>query len=314
MKNRLPLTFIALTVCLTCGSWAKDDKASPSPAKAAAECAGAADIAAIRATEGTFKKAFDGGDAKAVAAHWSKEGEFVDENGRRLEGRDAIEKEYKAFFAANPGARITSHIDSLRLVGADVAIEDGTASVENVSAGAPSGSRYTVVHAKRDGKWLMCSVRETLVETPSNYPHLADLNWLIGTWVTENQGVELQMTCSWTANKNFIEQKFESRKGKEVLSSGTQFIGWDPVDQDIASRVFSSEGGNALGIWTPNGSGWIVKSSGTMHDGTPTSAVNILTRLDDNGFSWRSVNRTAGAFRVLDTNEVILKRKQAAAK
>ena len=191
--------------------------------------------------------------------------------------------------------RIISTIERLRLVNAETAIEDGTEAVEPARAGAPGTSRYTVVHVKRDGKWLMWSVRETRIDTPSNYGHLEDLENMIGTWVAENQGVEFEVTCRWIANKNFIEQNFRSQQGSQTIASGTQIIGWDPAKQRITSWAFTSEGGHAVGLWRPHDTGWLVESAGTLIDGTPTSAVNILTRLDDNAVMWRSVNRTAGA-------------------
>jgi uncharacterized protein (TIGR02246 family) len=316
MKSYWPFALVALIVAQSRGSWAQDDaqkkdNAAPPAATAAADPAHEAELKAIRESATGFKQAFDSGDAKAVAALWAKDGEFVDESGRRLQGQEAIEKEFAAFFAANPGAKITSRIEQLRLVNAETAIEDGTDSVEPTPAGAPGKSRYTAVHVKRDGKWQMWSVRETRVDTPSNYGHLEDLEGMIGTWVTENAGVEFEATSHWIADKNFIEQSFKSQQAGETIASGKQIIGWDPASQSITSWVFSADGGHAVGRWHPHETGWLVESVGTLSDGTPTSAVNIISKLDNNAIVWRSVDRTAGAFRYLDTNEVVLKRKPA---
>jgi uncharacterized protein (TIGR02246 family) len=270
-----------------------------------------AELAAIRETMTTFKSAFDSGDAQAVADHWTTEGEFVDESGRRLQGREALAKAYGEFFKANPGAKITSTIERLRLINFETAIEDGTDEVDPAPAGAPGASRYTAVHVKQDGKWLLWSVRETRVDTPSNYGHLQSLEAMVGSWVAENEGVEFQADCHWIANKNFVEQKFHARRGDQTIASGTQIIGWDPATERIASWTFTSDGGHATGSWQPSENGWLIESNGTLADGTPTSAVNIISHLGDNAVAWRSVNRTAGAFRILDTNEVVLKRKPA---
>jgi len=40
--------------------------------------------------------------------------------------------------------------------------------------------------------------------------------------------------------------------------------------------------------------------------------VNVLTKLDENAYSWQSVQRTAGGQSLGDTDEVILKRTPAA--
>lgn len=314
MNHSCLFASIALMIALSGVSWAQEKAQAKADTKSATDAAAIADLAAIRDTGASFKKAFDAGDAKEVAAHWTEDGEFIDETGRRLQGRDELAKEFAAYFAANPGVRITSTIERLRLVNAETAIEDGTDIVEPVPAGAPGMSRYTIVHVKRDGKWLTWSVRETRIDTPSNYGHLEDLEKMIGTWTAENKGVEFEATCRWIANKNFVEQTFRSRQGGQTIASGTQIIGWDPAGERITSWTFSSDGGHAVGHWQPHESGWMVESSGTLIDGTPTSAVNILRQLDENAVVWRSVNRTAGAFRVLDTNEVVLKRKPAGKK
>ena len=60
----------------------------------------------IRAAAKSFVEAFDRGDAKAVAAHWTENGSLVDDQGRVFKGRKAIEEEYAAFFKAIPGVKI----------------------------------------------------------------------------------------------------------------------------------------------------------------------------------------------------------------
>jgi uncharacterized protein (TIGR02246 family) len=294
---------IALGIAVNGGVWGQD---STQPGVDAA-----AELAAIRATEASFQAAFDKGDAQGVAAHWTEDGEFIDETGRRLRGREEIEAAYADFFAANPDARITIHIEELRLVNPETAVEDGTDEIDPPPAGAPATGRYTVVHVKRDGAWRMWSVRETRVDIPSNYAQLEALEPMIGTWVAENNGVDIEIKCRWIADKNFIEQTFVSRQLGKKLASGTQIVGWDAAAQQVASWVFTSDGGHAVGKWTPRENGWTVESLGAMSDGTPTSAVNVLTHLDANAVAWQSVNRTAGAFRILDTDEIVLRRKAA---
>ncbi|MFN0018568.1 MAG: hypothetical protein ACKVP0_09930 [Pirellulaceae bacterium] len=47
---------------------------------------------------------------------------------------------------------------------------------------------------------------------------------------------------------------------------------------------------------------------GTTGTGTPTTAVNTLTRLDDNVCVWQSTNRAAGGQALPDTDEVVMQR------
>src|SRR5262245_7654727 len=68
------------------------------------------DKAAIAKNAETFLEAFHKGDAKALAALWTSDGDYTDQNGRQLKGRDAIEKAFAGLFADNKGLKL--RIDS----------------------------------------------------------------------------------------------------------------------------------------------------------------------------------------------------------
>lgn len=263
--------------------------------------------AAIRQSAQAFTDAFNRGDAKAVAALWTKDGEYIDETGNRFAGRDAIEKEYARFFAAQPKAKISVVVDSLRQVNENTAVEDGHAMVE---LGPASGGRsqYTATHSKVDGKWLMSSVRDASVGSPSAAGELRDLEWLVGSWIAEEGGGTMEASCRWIANKNYLERTYTVSRDDKVVSSGVQVIGWNPQSRRIQSWVFTSDGGHAVGLWTPRKNGWEIETRGMTADGTPTQAVNVLSRIDDGAFSWQSVDRAAGGVSLADTEEVLLKR------
>ncbi len=79
--------------------------------------AGGAEVdKAIRETAQRFADAFNKGDAKAIAALWTEDGDFVDEAGERTVGREAIGKKYAAFFAENSDGKIEVIDDSVRQV------------------------------------------------------------------------------------------------------------------------------------------------------------------------------------------------------
>jgi uncharacterized protein (TIGR02246 family) len=123
--------------------------------------ASAAELSALRETSREFVTAFNRGDAKAVAALWTEDGEYVDDAGRVFSGRESIEKEYAAFFAANKGVQMHLAIDSLRLLSPEAAIEDGRARLDPAPPGAPGTSKYTAVHVKANGHWRMSTVTTT---------------------------------------------------------------------------------------------------------------------------------------------------------
>src|SRR5262249_14967778 len=148
--------------------------------------------------------AFGKGDAKALAAFWTPEGDFTDLTGHKLVGREAIEKAFAELFAEHKGLDLRIDITGLRFVTAEVAVEDGTTSVLHPDGAPPARSRYTIVHVKKDGKWLLESVRQAAYTPPSNYEHLKGLEWLIGEWVDDVPGGEAaRISFEWTDNQNF---------------------------------------------------------------------------------------------------------------
>src|ERR1700736_3939556 len=158
-----------------------------------------------------FVEAFHKGDAKAVAAFWAPDGDYIDHTGLELKGRAAIEKALAAMFAANKGLKVRIDGASLRFVTPDVAIEDGTTEVFPPGGGSPSKARFTNVHVKKDGKWLLSSVRESAFVPPGNFRHLSGLAWAIGKWAGEaDHGVMERLSVAWSDNQNFIKATFST--------------------------------------------------------------------------------------------------------
>ena len=307
-------TVFALLIVISgaCLGLAQENKSSLPGKKPPIELRESArELAAIRAESLAFVAAFNKRDAKAVAALWTEDGEYVDDAGHTFAGRDAIKKFYAQFFAENAKSEIRIIIDSLRLLSDDAAIENGRAVLEPAPAGAPGISNYTAVHVKVDGKWLMASVRDTWVETLSAHQNVADLEWLIGVWIAEEYGVKNKSVCRWVANKSFVERKYTIKHVDGTTTSGVQLIGWNPQEGYVQSWDFSPDGGHAVGVWFPRQGGWTAEMRGMTGDGTPTTSVNLLIRLDDNAYVWRSVQRMAGDIALPDTDEVVLKRQPA---
>ena len=268
--------------------------------------------AAIRQTADDFVQAFNRGDAAAIARLWTVDGEYLDGAGKRFVGRDAIEGEYARFFDEQPGAKIEITIDAIRPLGADAAIEDGHASLLPRQPGAPASSAYTAIHTKVDGRWLMASVREPAAEQSASADPLDSLDWLVGSWNAEQNDGKMDVTFRWVANHNFLERVYSVEQGGRITTSGVQLIGQDPVSQEIQSWNFTSDAGFAVGDWIAQPDGWAIVTRGKLPDGTTTSAVNYLTRLDENTLSWQSRERKAGKISLPDTDVVRLTRVKAA--
>jgi uncharacterized protein (TIGR02246 family) len=309
-------------IALLCGALQAQIKPRPAgdkPARAATadesqareEDTRVRELTALRASSAAFQNAFNQHDAQSLAEQWTVDGEYVDEAGRVYRGREAIEKEYQDYFAVNDDVKIAIVVDALRLLSDTAAIEDGRTYLEPLPAGAPAMGRYTVVHVKVGDKWLMSSVREGRIETPSGYNNVADLEWLIGTWTAEEHGAKMVSVCRWVANKSFVQRTYTVTHADHSQASGVQIIGFNPAAGHVQSWNFSSDGGHAIGVWTARDGGWQAELEGVTGEGVATSAVNVLTKIDDNAYSWRAVQRTAGGTALPNTDEVVMKRAPA---
>ena len=232
----VPVLAISSLVCVAC---AAEKPAAANPAEAA-----------IRATADAFVQAFNRGDAKAVAALWTAEGSVLDDRGATIKGRKAIEGQYAALFKAYPGATMEVTVSSVEFPAPSVALENGVARVIHRD-GPPVASRYTAIHVLEGGKWLMANVRETAVPLASGPGRLEALSWLIGSWTAKTEGVTVQTTFRWIANKSFIQRDYSVQQKGAAAMSGTQIIGWDPQENRLRSWTFDSSGGHGRAFGRP---------------------------------------------------------------
>ena len=282
-------------------------KPAPVEESAATKSQSAAERA-VRKAASDFDQAFNAGDAEKVAGLWTTDAEYIDEDGERYAGRDTIKKEYADFFAANPQAKISSVTDAVRVINDTTAVEDGRALIQPPPAGAPGSSRYTAIYVLHDGKWLLASVHDMRVASPSNYHKLDDFEWLIGNWRAGEGDNRVETNCRWLKNKSFVERTYQVITAGLPASSGTQIIGWDPETQQLCSWNFSSDSGYAKETWKPLANGWWSQSAGVLGDGTKTTAVKVFQKLDDDTLSMKSTDRTLGGVRLPDLKEVIFRR------
>jgi uncharacterized protein (TIGR02246 family) len=261
---------------------------------------------AIRQAADAFADAYNRGNADAIAARWTPDGEYTIGNAT-VKGRKDIARTYGEFLRANPGSKMKVKIDSVRVLAPTVAIEQGTASVEGSSNGPPSSSAYTAVHVKQGDEWLMASVRESDIPTSAG-EELTDLGWLVGTWMASGDKAKVEMTFAWIADKHFLRGETTITSNGKSSPGGMQIIGKDAQSGRIVSWFFNADGGHGYGAWSKAGKRWLINTVGTTATGVPTSSVNVLYRADENIASWRSVNRKAGNMPLPDATEVVIER------
>ena len=255
-----------------------------------------------------FIEAFNKGDAKAVAAFWMEDADYIDEVGHEYKGKAAIEKLYEKVFAANKGAKLEIHVLSTKLLSPEVGCEDGITEVTPADGGPSTSARFTAILVKKNGEWYFQSVRDSIAHPPSNSEHFEELDWLIGEWVGEDKGESMTASYSWAENQNFIVSTFATTLNGIPVIGGTQWIAWDAIEKKIRSRSFYSGGGFGEAVWTQEGDKLIIKTTAKTAQGKKVSATNIATKTDVDHMTWQMTKLTVDGEVLPDPKPMKLKR------
>jgi uncharacterized protein (TIGR02246 family) len=247
----------------------------------------AADRDAIRKAIDSLAAAFRKGDAKAVAGHWTAEGEYVSDDGTTFRGRAALEKAYAESFAKNPGNALEVEIDAIRFPSRDTAVVGGHFKLRGEKSGELVVSRCSFLYTREDGNWLIASASES----PGDGLSVRDLEWLIGTWEAKRDGTVVTTRYEWTANKSFLRCQFSVRQDGQTYG-GMQMIGKDPSTGLLHSWTFEDSGGIGGADITRDGKKWVHEASGVTPDGRVLAATNLMTPIDADSFLWQTVERS----------------------
>ena len=287
---KMPLTTILMAFSLTLAGVASDAGASAKqPASEQKNQSSPAD----QTTGDDFRKyeeAYNKGDAKTLAGFYSDDVDYIDQDGAEVKGRDAMERLLADNFQQNPGAKLAMTTEEIKQLTPDVKVSRGLAIVTPAN-GAAEATRYTAVRVRAGDHWEISQLTERKAPPPSAYSKLEVLGWLAGTWQDKSGDQTIQSKINWAGDKNFLVRTINV-KGDQSATDGWEIIGWDPVRQQIRSWIFDSNGGFGESSWVNNGEDWLIRASNVLPDGSRSTAENVLTRVDDNKFTWESQNRT----------------------
>ena len=133
---------------------------------------------------------------------------------------------------------------------------------------------------------------------------------MVGDWVDESEGSRVVVNIRWADKQSYLIRTYHVELRGQKASSGTMFIGWDPLTEQIKSWVFDSEGGHGEGFWTRTGANeWIVKASGVLRDGRPTSATHIHTIVNKDAVKTSSIDRIIGGQIAPDILDIVMVRQ-----
>jgi uncharacterized protein (TIGR02246 family) len=269
------------------------------------------DVRAVNDLLASFVKAYNAKDAKALGALFTSDAEIADEDGEVTRGHDAIVNRFSGIFKENGGDQLAVNSDSLRFLGTDLAIEEGTASLSTGADTPPRTNRYSVIYAREGGRWLHARIRD---EPPEDDPHerLGELEWMLGEWVNESDDAAVFTSCKWSDDGNFLLRDFDVDVEGRIALRGTQRIGWDGQRKQFRTWVFDDRGGFAAGLVSRDGDRWVIQSTGVRSDGQSVSVTNAITILGKDRLRWESFDRTVGGRAVPGTDRFILVRRAPA--
>jgi uncharacterized protein (TIGR02246 family) len=245
-----------------------------------------------------------------LADHWSPDAVYLNRtSGEEVVGRTAIAEQFKTLFEEQPDLKLEVNVESIQFISPTVAVEHGRTKLLAPNA-EPEEIDYTAVNVKREGKWLLDRVTDKAKEiVPSHYEQLKVLEWMVGQWTGAADDAEIEVDCDWTKNQNFLTRAFKISFDDDTSFSGMQVIGWDPAANTIRSWTFDSDGTFAEATWQKKGDRWFLRNRGTLSDGRTATMINVMKKVDDDSFTWQTIERTAGGELLPNIDEIQLVRR-----
>ncbi|HKI21680.1 MAG TPA: SgcJ/EcaC family oxidoreductase [Isosphaeraceae bacterium] len=287
----------------------KPAEASPGGGPAMVSPEPSPDTQAIGDLVGRFIKAYNARDAKALGELFTPTAEIEDEDGEVTRGLDAIVARFTRIFGDGQSGTLSVTPDSLRFLGTDLAIEEGTASISTHAGEPPQSNRYSVIYVRQDGRWFHARIRDEQPDEVTPHEQLRQLEWMLGEWVNESDDGIVKTNCKWSDEGNFLLREFDVKVEGRIALRGTQRIGWDGQRKQFRMWVFDDRGGFAEGLVSRDGERWVTTASGVRSDGQSVSVTTALTPLGKDRILWETLERTVGGEVVPGTDQFYLVRR-----
>lgn len=249
---------------------------------------------AVDSLNKSIEAAYAKGDVNTLTAMFTDDAQFTSEDGSVAVGKSAIGSVFTSVFSANPGLQLSIETRSVRTIAPGVLVVNGF-TTSTPKSGETDSSQFTAVWVQKDGKWKLSEVVETPLPDVTAGDHLEELGWLVGKWQENDptNDVTVSSEYSWArGGGNFLTRNVTVKRGNNPAMEGWQVIGWDPVQEQIRSWTFDSEGGYSDGFWTRAGDRWLVREAGYAPDGSRNSAEITISKLGPDKFTYESNNRT----------------------
>lgn len=279
---------------LVLGMVQAQEKTAPPAKEQAAPQDRMEDRDAIRASVKSLVDAFERRDAAKVVSLLTEGAELDALDSPPIHGRKSILESLQKHFEKKQKQNMVLEAESLRFISRDTATEEGIVKTsQNNQAWATH--RYTLMHVREDGKWLIASIREQ----PSDDAPLRDLEWLIGSWQAQRDDLAINANYDWVGNKAFIRGNITTRQ-KDRAISAMQVIGLDPKSGTLRIWIFEANGIYAEGACQRDENSWVFHTSGEAPDGTSVASKNILYYVNADTLTWQPVELRRGQEQIAD--------------
>jgi uncharacterized protein (TIGR02246 family) len=266
-------------------------------------------LEALAANAQAYVNAHNEGKAEAIANLFIPDGEIILSTGEIVSGRAEIQQFYADLFSGEKRPRAALEAGSVRFITPNLAIEDGTLHVTRPS-GEVISHHYTSTQVQQDdGSWLTASIRDEIEDVAPASEKLLPLEWMIGDWIIEKNGLRIFLTYKWSDDGPFIDGKAVTEMAGEENTSSTYRIGWNNNRDNYISWAFDSFGGHMVSQWTKKNSGWLLRTSGITADGEvnhSTQAIEPDPSLQH--YTWTTRDQTIGGNSLPDGSVRVVKR------
>ena len=242
-----------------------------------------------------FTDDYNNGKDANIGEYWTENAEiFNPVTGEAIVGKENVVQYLQSRMKELNGDKLVFNVTHIEYPDENSAAIEGT--LEFLKNGKVIDRRARKIGLIKDnGTWYLDVIREIQVPpAPSSYERLKDLEWLLGNWKDKDEDVTIEFKTKWDAHQNFLIQKFNMNVyGIEELQ-GMEIIGWDPVEKNIRSWIFDSDGGFGSGIWTKEGANWKVKVNYVLPNGVVASDIDMFSNINEKSYTYSTSNRKEG--------------------
>ncbi|MFM9057594.1 MAG: DUF4440 domain-containing protein [Planctomycetaceae bacterium] len=258
----------------------------------------AADGAAIRAAAAAYRAALDKGDAAAIRAAWTADGDVIDAWGNVLPAAQVTQAGNTPAGDVRPEVRVGE--TRLRRITADVVLEDGSVDIVMPGTTTPLEGRFSAIWVRQGGAWKLAGIRESERPPAVGPDTLDDLEWLVGDWKLEpeddaakNPLPAMEMSVRWDAGRMFLVRDVRltapGAAADAVPMDVQQRIGWDPLVGRVRSWSFAPDGTRSEATWFRDGTSWVARVTTITADGTQATTAHVYTYDGRDRCAWRTI-------------------------